>query len=185
MNHLPLRVLALMTASSLSLASACDRPDEPPDEDATRAEAADDGGADNHPHHDDHHHGAEPAGEAPTSLAELPEGTNAVQHEMRLLDDAMRITLTLLANGELAGIPAQIQRVHPARQITEEAIAAGAYTPPKRADDLAEFQALDDAFHDDLKVLLQAAGRDDLEAATEAYADLVRGCTSCHQAFRF
>jgi hypothetical protein len=159
MTRRSLSRVALLTAGFLSVAIACDRPGEP-------------------------RHDGEGGG-APTSLADLPEGTNAVQHEMRLLDEAMRTTLTLLANRELEAIPAQILRVHPARQITEEAIAAGVYQPPKRPDELAEFQALDDAFHDDLKALLAAAERDDLDAATDAYADLVRGCTSCHQAFRF
>lgn len=146
---------------------------------------ADERGADKddqggHGDHDDHG-----AGNAPTSLDELPEDVNAVQHEMRLLDEAMRTTLTLIANDQLEGIPDQIQTVHPAREITMEALEKGEYELPKNADRMEEFEALDEAFHDDLKALLEASREDDLEGATDAYGDIVQGCTNCHTEYRF
>lgn len=121
----------------------------------------------------------------PKTLDDLPKGTNVLQHEMRLLNTAMRNTLTLIANDQLEGIPAQIKKVHPARQLTVKAIEKGAYTPPKNGDDMQGFKRADDAFHQDLKGLLEAAKQDDLEAATDHYGKLVDGCTSCHTKFRF
>lgn len=138
------------------------------------------GGEDEEQEHDDHG-----TGDAPASLDELPDDVNAVQHEMLLLDEAMRTTLTLIANDQLDDIPPQIHQVHSARQITVEAIEAGEYKPPKNGDRMEDFEALDDAFHDDLKALLKASKEDDLRAATDAYGELVQGCTSCHTEFRY
>lgn len=118
-------------------------------------------------------------------LEDLPPGVNAVVNEMRLLDAAMRDTLTLLANGHLEPIPARIFAVHGARDLTEHAIAAGAYLPPRTDAPIEAFVATDRAFHDDLVRLVRAARANDLEAATRAYADVVVGCTACHQRFRF
>ncbi|MGM0577101.1 MAG: cytochrome c [Myxococcota bacterium] len=122
---------------------------------------------------------------AVTTLDALPEDTNAVQQEMRLLDDAMGEILTLIANDALHGIPERLERVHPARQLTATAIEQGVYAPPARSDDVEGFVDRDDAFHEDLKALLQAAKKDDLEAATDAYQGLVEGCTDCHTTYRF
>lgn len=123
--------------------------------------------------------------EVPDSLDELPEGLNVVQFEMQVLTVAMQNILRFIANDDLGAIPGQIQQVHPAYQLTHEAIEGELYVPPANPDQIEEFVAADDAFHDDLRGLLQAAGDDDLEAATDSYADLVQGCTSCHGDFRF
>ena len=127
----------------------------------------------------------EATGGTPTSLGDLPEGTNAVQNEMQKLDEAMKVILTLIANDELQGIPPQLKKVHPARQLTMKAVEQGKYKPPKNADNMDEFKKLDDEFHKDLQDLLEASKNDDLQAATDAYSELVQGCTNCHTKFRF
>ena len=121
----------------------------------------------------------------PKSLEELPEDVNVLQHEMRVLNAAMKQTLGLIANNQLQAIPAQIKRVHPARQLTVEALEKGAYEPPKNAEKMDEFAKRDEEFHRDLKRLLKASKNDDLKGATKAYSDLVEGCTDCHTQFRF
>lgn len=126
----------------------------------------------------------EPAG-PPKTLEELPEGVNAVQNEMRLLNTAMRNVLTLIANDQLDGIPKEIKKVHPARQLTMKAVKKGVYEPPVNAEKMDEFKQLDDEFHKSLKGLLKASKNDDLQAATDHYSDLVQGCTDCHTKFRF
>ena len=123
--------------------------------------------------------------EHPTSLDELPEDLNAVQNEMQLLNTAMQNTLTLIANDALGGIPAQIKKVHPARQLTAKALEQGRYEPPVNADNMERFKELDAQFHRDLKGLLKASKEDDLQGATEQYGKLVNGCTNCHTQFRF
>lgn len=125
------------------------------------------------------------AAETPASFEDLPEGVNAVQHEMRLLNEAMHTTLTLIANNQLGGIPALIHRVHPAKELTHSAIEAGAYLPPKNPERIEAFVEMDEVFHDDLRELLRAAKADDLQRATAAYGELVQGCTNCHTAFRY
>lgn len=121
----------------------------------------------------------------PKTLEELPEGVNVLQHEMQLLNTAMRNTLTLIANDSLQGIPAQIKKVHPARQLTKEALEKGKYEPPVNADDMETFAQLDARFHQDLKAMIKAAKNDDLEKTTDKYTDLIDGCTNCHTQFRF
>jgi hypothetical protein len=171
--------------------SACDK-SEPTHEDEHAEASAPDEHADDNEHAGDEHAHDDPVegeqaqvGQSPTSLDELPEGVNVVQNEMRLLDEAMRTTLTLIANDQLDGIPAQIKKVHPARQLTEEAIEKGLYQTPKNPDKVDEFVALDNEFHDDLKGLLKASKSDDLQMATEKFGDLVQGCTTCHTQYRF
>ena len=127
---------------------------------------------------------AQPAG-SPKTLEDLPEGVNVLQNEMQLLNSAMQTSLTLIANDNLEGIPAQIKKVHPARQLTMKAVKAGKYEPPQNPDKMDEFEKLDDAFHEDLKGLLKASKQDDLQMATDKYKDLVQGCTNCHTKFRF
>ena len=104
--------------------------------------------------------------EHPTSLDELPEDVNAVQNEMQLLNTAMQNTLTLIANDALGGIPAQIKKVHPARQLTAKALEQGRYEPPVNADNMERFKELDAQFHRDLKGLLKASKEDDLQGAS-------------------
>ncbi len=104
---------------------------------------------------------------------------------MRLLNPAMQQILTLIANDNLEGIPAQIKTVHPARQLTIKAVETGQYEPPVNADKMEEFEELDNQFHDNLKFLIAASKKDDLQAATDSYTELVQGCTNCHTKFRF
>jgi|SRR5690554_5491181 len=181
------RKSAIGLASFLVLigVSACDTNEEP----AEVASAPEAHHQDEETHADEHaadEHAADPhAGETPASFEDLPEGVNAVQHEMRLLNEAMHTTLTLIANNQLGGIPALIHRVHPAKELTHSAIEAGAYLPPKNPEQIEAFVEMDEVFHDDLRELLRAAKADDLQRATAAYGELVQGCTSCHTAFRY
>lgn len=122
----------------------------------------------------------------PKSLDDLPKGVNVVQYEMRRLNEAMHIILTLIANDNLQAIPAQIKtKVHPARQLTEKALKKGAYSPPRNADQMGAFAEQDAKFHKTLKGLFKAAKADDLQKATEQYGKLVHGCSDCHTKFRF
>lgn len=127
----------------------------------------------------------EAPGASPTSLDELPEGVNAAQNEMRLLNTSMQTILTLIANDQLGSVEAEIKKVHPARKLTVEAIQKGLYEPPQNADKMEEFEALDDKFHQNLKGLLKASKKDDLKLAAKKYGDLVQGCAECHTKFRF
>lgn len=180
------KVITVATAGALLLAAiACDRTSPEAESEAeapeTEKEAPARPGADEESDNTDEPSESGP----PESLDELPEGVNAAQYEMRLLNEAMRNTLTLIANDTLEGIPAEIKKVHPARQLTEKALEQGKYAPPKNADKMEAFAEQDDQFHGDLKGLLKAAEQDDLEKATEQYGKLVEGCTSCHTEFRF
>ena len=113
-----------------------------------------------------------------------PGVKNPVKHEMKLLSIAMHNSLDAIANDELAKIPEEIAKVHPAKVATEKAVKAGTYAPPKNSDRLDDFAKLDTEFHDKLRGLLGAAKANDRPAAAAAYGELVQGCVTCHQTFR-
>lgn len=125
------------------------------------------------------------ANDPPKSLDEIPEGVNAVQVEMQFLAAGMNNILLHISDANLKAIPDEISRIHPLYDLTHEAIEEGLYTLPHNADQLEEFERVDDAFHDDLRALVAAARADDLPATAEAYGVLVQGCVSCHAQFRF
>lgn len=134
--------------------------------------------------HDADTHGSD----APVGVPSIPAGEprNPVQAEMRLLNEATRDWVTAIAQNDLASIPPAISRVHAARLVTEEALKRGAYAPPKGgAAALAAFVRQDEAFHDELVTLLQAAKANDLPAATRQLGVVLEGCTSCHMTFRY
>ncbi len=188
------KTLFIICVLALAWVSACDKTDNAETGEQAEATAPDEQAEDEQAQDDEHaadEHAADEkaadkqVGQSPTSLDELPEGVNAVQNEMRLLDEAMRTTLTLIANDQLEGIPAQIKKVHPARQLTQKAIEKGVYKTPKNPEKIDDFVALDDDFHDDLKGLLKASKTDDLQMATDKFGDLMQGCTDCHTQYRF
>lgn len=127
----------------------------------------------------------------PAHAATLAEATrapasgNPVQNEMRILHEAARDWVTAIANNTLDLIPASIGKVHQARMLTETAVEAGAYRPPKNGDALADFGKQDDAFHAELVKLLQASRAKDLPRTTKQLGVVLDSCTSCHLRFRF
>lgn len=132
-----------------------------------------------------------PAAPAVEQQAEPPAGmtseaSNPVQAEMRLLTEATRDWVTAIAQRDLGSIPVGITRVHAARLVTEAALSSGAYVPPKGGAAAVEaFIRQDEAFHDELVTLLQAAKANDLPAATRQLGVVLEGCTTCHLQFRF
>lgn len=133
-----------------------------------------------------HDHGPAEAAAVPSTsaAAPLPPG-NPVQEEMRALHEATRDWVTFVANGQLSLIPPTIPRIHAARQVTERALADGSYHPPKNGQALEDFKRQDEAFHDELVRLLQAARANDLPGASRQLGVIIQGCTSCHVKFRF
>lgn len=122
-------------------------------------------------------------GHAPTER--VPEGLNAVQNEMLLLEAATRDMVTAVANDQLDAIPPLLHGVHGAKDLTAKAIAAGEWKPPKNPDGIDGFVAMDEAFHGELVELLKAAQADDLPRATRQLGVVLAGCTGCHQQYRF
>lgn len=121
----------------------------------------------------------------PAEATAAPAGVNPVQIEMRILHEAARDWVTAIANNTLPIIPVSIGKVHEARMLTEKAVEAGAYRPPKNGDALADFAKQDDAFHAELVKLLNAAKGKDLPGTTRQLGVVLQSCTSCHLRFRF
>lgn len=112
------------------------------------------------------------------------EPPNAVQNEMQLLHEAMRDSVTAIANNDLASIPKSLHRVHEAREGTEHALATGAYVLHRNASRHEDFERLDQAFHAELEKLEEAATiNDSAKTATQLGAVLAQ-CNGCHADFR-
>ena len=122
--------------------------------------------------------------EATASPTELPEGVNAVQNEMRLLHEAMRDSVTAVANDDLAAIPHALHRVHQARGLTESDIHDASYRPPRNPEQIEAFLAMDQAFHHELELLVGAAQSNDSAATGRQLGVVVSQCNGCHSQFR-
>lgn len=109
-------------------------------------------------------------------------GANAVQTEMRMLECALQLVVTAIGRNDLAAVPPAIATLHAAKEATEQALHAGAYKPLN--GDVAAFAALDEAFHDSLVTLVQAAAANDHAATAAAMATVLGGCQGCHATFR-
>jgi len=125
------------------------------------------------------------AAEKPVAAVAPEPAVNPVQNEMRILHEATRDWVTAVANNALNIIPASIGKVHGARLMTEKAVEAGKYRPPKNGDALSDFVKQDEAFHAELVKLLRASKANDLPGATKQLGVVLDGCTSCHLRFRF
>jgi len=121
-----------------------------------------------------HDHSAPPA----------PSGVNPVQHEMRLLQDAMRDTVTAIAAGDVKPVAHALHKVHGAKEATGAAIKAGSYKPPKNGDAMAKFESMDEAFHKDLEGLVEASSKNDVAGTAAALGKAMSSCNGCHTEFR-
>ena len=108
---------------------------------------------------------------------------NPVQLEMRLLSDAMRSAVDAIAAGDVRALPGKLHAVHIAAGDTSSALERGEYTPPSGADQLADFIALDEAFHRHLIKMVKAAKKNDVAATAEQFGMLMNRCHGCHQKF--
>lgn len=118
------------------------------------------------------------------AAAPRPPGVGPVAHEMRLLNDALRDTVTAIGLGDVRSIPARLHAVHAAKEETEKAIESGAWKPKKNADGLAKFKELDGAFHEELESLVSAASKNDVPATAAALGSALAKCNGCHAAYR-
>jgi hypothetical protein len=113
----------------------------------------------------------------------LPPG-NVVQTEMRMLTAILEQSLRQIGAGDVRGLDAKLHELHAAKEATTVAVRSGAYKLPANSDDIAAFEAADEAFHAHLGSLVRASRANDVPAAAEAIANLVRGCHGCHAVFR-
>lgn len=113
------------------------------------------------------------------------EPQNPLQVEMRGLTSLMHLTIVAVANDQLSLIPPAISQLHGAIEETQSALKEGRFRLPRNADDVEGFLAADDAFHDELVVLLRAARANDLPAVSRQVGVLMEGCTTCHSRYRF
>lgn len=154
-------VITLLLLACLLLLCACSAG---PQEQATDAAAAD---------------------SAPAVAAAVTDSaSNAVQREMRLLDEAVRTSITAIANDAPQAALPLLERVHAARTETEAYLHSGQYAPLADHDTLEAFAAEDEAFHHRLEAFAGALKAGQTDAAAAALGPLMQSCVGCHQRFR-
>lgn len=119
---------------------------------------------------------------APADAA-APAG-NVVQTEMRMLTQIVEATVRGIGANDVRGIDEQLHQLHAAKEATAAAVRSGAYKLPKNSEGVAAFEAMDEAFHEHLGALVKASRANEVPAAADALAQIVRGCPGCHAAFR-
>lgn len=125
----------------------------------------------------------------PSALEPPPAATgtpqNPLQAEMRALTSVMQLAIVAIANDHLAIIPPALSQLHGAMEETQDGLRQGTFRLPHDADDVEGFLQADEAFHDELVVLLRAAREGDAAAAGRQMGVLLEGCTTCHARYRY
>lgn len=124
------------------------------------------------------------ADSAPVAVAATDSASNPVQREMRLLDEAVRVSITAIANDAPQAALPMLERVHGARIETEAFLHSGEYPALADPDTLAAFAAEDAAFHQRLETFAEALKAGQTDAAAAALGPLMQTCVGCHQRFR-
>jgi len=109
---------------------------------------------------------------------------NPVQIEMRMLTDILAATVRGIGARDVRPIEHELHRLHAAKEATTAAVRSGAYKLPKNPDGVAQFEAMDEAFHEHLGSLVMASRANEVPATAEALGAIMRGCHGCHEAFR-
>jgi hypothetical protein len=125
-----------------------------------------------------------PPATPPASNDAISPRPNAVQSEMRLLLEALRDSVTAIANGTVESIPERLEAVDSARRSTERAVESGAYQLPKNAGNIAAFEQLDDRFHAELEALATKARSKDAVSTAAQLGVVLSQCGGCHAQFR-
>ncbi len=108
----------------------------------------------------------------------------ALIEEMMALDAAFREIVSAVALGNGKAVMESIETMHGKKEHTEEALHAGKITLPKNPDKLTLFRRLDSEFHADLRMLENAARKDDRDRMVEITQRLLGRCVTCHDTFR-
>lgn len=109
---------------------------------------------------------------------------NPLKTEMQVLDSAFKNLITSIVLNNLNAIEEPFHEVHKARHKTDEALEKKEIVLPKNNDKMAEFTKIDNKFHHELEVLIEASRKGDLKKVQKATHTLLDTCIQCHTMFR-
>jgi len=119
------------------------------------------------------------------SQTEPGGGMSLLKQEMLACEETFEAIINALIFDNMEVIGPTIPPLQKAREKIERAIRAGEkITLAKNQDQFAEFMKLDDKFHKDLNILLEAAEKGHKKVAEEQTHKLLDSCVVCHQKFR-
>lgn len=107
-----------------------------------------------------------------------------VKAEMRLLNDAFKNLIDSLILNTPETIEEPFHEVHKAKANTEAALEKGEIKLPKNGDKMKQFVELDEQFHKNLELLIEASRKKDMKTVQETTHKLLNGCVQCHSKFR-
>ena len=119
------------------------------------------------------------------SQTEPGGGMSLLKQEMLACEETFEAIINALIFDNMEVIGRTIPPLQKAREKIEKAIRAGdKITLAKNQDQFAEFMKLDDRFHKDLNVLLEAAEKGHKKVTEKQIHKLLDNCVVCHQKFR-
>lgn len=109
---------------------------------------------------------------------------NPLLEEMAILDTVFREVVSAVSLGEGERVRAALEGMHGTMEKTHAGAHEGTVVLRRNAGRMAEFVALDRAFHGKLEELAEAGGTNDWERMLTLTRELLNRCVECHRTFR-
>ncbi len=114
-----------------------------------------------------------------------PESRNLIQKEMAALDSALKTTVDALVLNDPGRISLAFDEVEGIRGQIELSIKDGSWiTLPKNQKRFKEFLRLDNKFHRDIAILINASRKNHMDVVQREAHKLIDACIRCHTIFR-
>lgn len=118
------------------------------------------------------------------SSAQGAMGDNPLIDEMVLLDRAFMDVVSAVAVGSGHRVLNALEPMHGTMEKTHEAIHSGVVKLSKNQKRIDEFAKMDEAFHNNLEKLEDAARKENKDAMISITKKLLDGCVNCHKIFK-
>jgi len=117
--------------------------------------------------------------------AEKQEADNLLLKEMAALDKAFKATLDAVILNQPGRVAPAYEEVEKIRKQMEQHILAGKkITLPKNQDLFKVFIRMDNRFHRDVEVLVEASVKGNMRTVQRQTYRLMQHCVKCHYLFR-
>lgn len=107
-----------------------------------------------------------------------------VKEEMTALRTAFVALVDALLLNKFDAVEPAFHEVHNAREATEKAIEEGKVELPKNQKRFKEFVKMDEEFHKEVEILLEAVNKSDANKIKQQTHRLLNACIACHKVFK-
>lgn len=109
---------------------------------------------------------------------------NPLLEEMAILDEVFREVVSAVSLGEGERVRAALEKMHGVMEKTHAGVHEGEVVLRRNGGRMAEFVALDRAFHGRLEELVEAGEANDWKRMLSLTQELLGRCVECHRTFR-